>query len=469
MGPAPDGRIASAAGVPGDPNTYYLGSASGGLWKSTDGGNTYTSIFDDQAVAAIGSIAVADSDPKIVWVGTGEPWVIRYVDVIGDGVYKSADAGATWKHVGLPETGRIARVLIHPTNPNIVFACAEGRLTGPQEERGVFKTVDGGATWHRVLFVDQKTGCSGLAMDQRDPNTLLAGTWQVEQHTWAQLSGGPGSGVYISHDGGAKWSKVTNGMPKAPVGKVDVAIAPSNPKRMYALIQTADQGSLWRSDDAGVTWTTVSWDRSLIGRAGYYIRLAVNPQNPDDVFISSSSFHRSQDGGKTFSGNGGGPFEFTQDQASCGDCHDIWIDPKDPVRYILTDDAGANINTRQGTDSRGVAERADVSRPRGQPRAVLDIQQSSGRWDDAGAVDALRADRQRCAAGGELHADAARRHRPWTRTRRPGRTRRPAGRTRGWSSASCRRWGHPWPEQHGSGVGAEHRRLRIRLHDPGSD
>ena len=203
MGPAPDGRIASAAGVPGDPNTYYLGSASGGLWKSTDGGNTYTSIFDDQAVAAIGSIAVADSDPKIVWVGTGEPWVIRYVDVIGDGVYKSADAGATWKHVGLPETGRIARVLIHPTNPNIVFACAEGRLTGPQEERGVFKTVDGGATWHRVLFVDQKTGCSGLAMDQRDPNTLLAGTWQVEQHTWAQLSGGPGSGVYISHDGGA--------------------------------------------------------------------------------------------------------------------------------------------------------------------------------------------------------------------------------------------------------------------------
>ena len=349
MGPAPDGRIASAAGVPGDPNTYYLGSASGGLWKSTDGGNTYTSIFDDQAVAAIGSIAVADSDPKIVWVGTGEPWVIRYVDVIGDGVYKSADAGATWKHMGLPETGRIARVLIHPTNPNIVFVCAEGRLTGPQEERGVFKSVDGGVTWQRVLFVDQKTGCSGLAMDQRDPNTLLAGTWQVEQHTWAQLSGGPGSGVYISHDGGTKWSKITNGMPKAPVGKVDVAIAPSNPKRMYALIQTADQGSLWRSDDAGVTWTTVSWDRSLIGRAGYYIRLAVNPQNPDDVFISSSSFHRSQDGGKTFSGNGGGPFEFTEGQASCGDCHDIWIDPKDPVRYILTDDAGANINTRQGT------------------------------------------------------------------------------------------------------------------------
>jgi photosystem II stability/assembly factor-like uncharacterized protein len=251
--------------------------------------------------------------------------------------------------MGLPETGRIARVLIHPTNADIVYVCAEGRLTGPQEERGVFKSTDGGATWHRVLFVDQKTGCSGLAIDQHDPNTLLAGTWQVEQHTWAELSGGPGSAVYISHDGGAKWSKVTSGMPKSPVGKIDVAIAPSNGKRMYALIQTADQGSLWRSDDGGASWTTVSWDRSLIGRAGYYIRLAVNPQNPDDVFISSSSFHRSQDGGKTFSGNGGGPFAFTQGQASCGDCHDIWIDPKDPVRYVLTDDGGANINTHKGT------------------------------------------------------------------------------------------------------------------------
>ncbi|HEY7056112.1 MAG TPA: hypothetical protein VH458_06290, partial [Vicinamibacterales bacterium] len=349
MGPAPAGRIASAAGVPGDPNVYYLGSASGGLWKSTDGGNSYTPIFDNQPVAAIGSIAVADTDPNIVWVGTGEPWVIRYSDVIGDGVYKSTDAGATWKHMGLPETGRIARVLIHPTNPNTVYVCAEGRLTGPQEERGVYKTTDGGATWQRVLFVDQKTGCSGLAIDQKDPNTLIAGTWQGEQHTWVQLSGGPGSGVYISHDGGVKWARVTNGMPKAPFGKVDVAIAPSNSKRMYALIQTADQGSLWRSDDGGVNWTTVSWDRSLIGRAGYYIRLAVNPQNPDDVFVSSSSFHRSQDGGKTFSGNGGGPFAYTQGQAGCGDCHDIWIDPKDPVRYVLTDDGGANINTRQGT------------------------------------------------------------------------------------------------------------------------
>ena len=346
MGPAPAGRIASVSGVPSDPNTYYLGSASGGLWKSTDAGQTFVPIFDDQNVSAIGSIVVADSDPNIVWVGTGEPWVIRYSDVMGDGVYKSIDAGKTWQRMGLVETGRIARVLIHPTNPNIVYVCSQGHLTGPQEERGVFKSTDGGANWQRVLFVDRNTSCAGLDMDKSDPNTLIAGTWQVEQHTWAQLSGGPGSGVYVTHDAGVKWAKVTTGMPKSPVGKIDVAIAPSNPKRMYALIQTADQGSLWRSEDAGTSWKVVSWDRSLIGRAGYYIKLMVNPQNPDDVFVSSSSFHRSTNGGATFSGNGGvNPF---QGQASCGDCHDIWIDPKDPVRYVLTDDGGASINTRLG-------------------------------------------------------------------------------------------------------------------------
>ncbi|HTI36462.1 MAG TPA: hypothetical protein VL484_02790 [Vicinamibacterales bacterium] len=348
MGPAPAGRIASAAGVPGDPNTYYLGSASGGLWKSTDGGQTFAPIFDEQDVAAIGSIAVAPSDPNTVWVGTGEPWVIRYSDVMGDGVYVSPDAGKTWKHAGLENTGRIARVLVHPKDANTVYVCAEGRLTGPQQERGVFKTTDGGANWQRILFVDENTGCSGLAIDQNDPNTLLAGAWQVEQRTWVQRSGGPGSGVYITHDGGAKWTKITSGMPKPPVGKIDVGIAPSDSKRMYALIQTPDQGSLWRSDDGGTTWKTVSWDRSLIGRAGYYIRLGINPQNADDVFISSSSFHRSQDGGRNFSGNGGGPFPFTVGQASCGDCHDIWIDPQDPARYVLTDDGGANINTKNG-------------------------------------------------------------------------------------------------------------------------
>ena len=337
MGPAPAGRIASVVGVPGDPTTYYLGNASGGVWKSTDSGATFVPIFDDQPVQAIGALALSATDPNQVWAGTGEGWVIRPSDVAGDGIYKSTDAGATWKNMGLRETGRIGRVIVHPTNPNIVYACAVGRATGPQPDRGVFKTADGGQTWTRSLFVDPNTGCSGLAIDVNNPDILIAGTWQLTQRTWEQYSGGPGSAVYMSRDAGATWKKVENGMPRSPLGKIDVAIAPSDSKRMYALIQTANQGSLWRSDDGGTNWNVVSWDRSLIGRAGYYVRLAVNPQDPNDIIVMNSGFHRSKDGGKLFPGGGG-----------CGDCHDVWFDPKDGTRYVLTDDGGATIFTASG-------------------------------------------------------------------------------------------------------------------------
>src|SRR4029078_12170634 len=209
MGPAAAGRIATVAGVPGDPNVYYLGSASRGVWKATDAGNTFVPIVDEQPVAAIGAIAVAPSDPNIVAVGTGESWVIRYSDVMGGGVYVSRDPGKTWKNVGLQETGRISRVIIHPTDPNIMYVCAAGRMTGPQEERGIFKTTDGGGNWQRVGSVDPKTGCSGLSMDPKNPNILLAGYWQAEQHTWGQFSGGPGRGVYLTKGGGAQGAKVT--------------------------------------------------------------------------------------------------------------------------------------------------------------------------------------------------------------------------------------------------------------------
>jgi len=334
IGPASAGRIASVAGIPGDQKTYYAGAASGGVWKTTDGGQTFEPVFDDQPAQAIGALAVAQSNPSIVWAGTGEAWAIRDADVMGDGVYKSADAGKTWTNMGLRETGRIGRILIHPTNPDVVFACALGRTTGPQEERGVFRTTDGGRNWQRVLFVNPDTGCSGIDMDPKDPNVLLAGTWEVVMHTWAMFSGGPGSGVYRSRDGGATWQRLEHpGLPKSPVGKIDVAIAPSNGRRMFALIQTPNQGSLWRSDDAGDTWKAVSWDRRLIGRAGFYIRVAVNPQNPDEVFVANSSFHRSTDGGLTFPPN----------TTRCGDCHDIWIDPKNPDHWIVTDDAGMTI------------------------------------------------------------------------------------------------------------------------------
>ena len=334
VGPPSAGRIASVAGIPGDTKTYYAGAASGGIWKTTDGGDTFEPVFDEQTAQAIGALAVAPSHPNIVWAGTGEAWAIRDADIMGDGVYKSADAGRTWKHMGLPETGRIARILVHPANPEIVFVCALGRTTGPQQERGVFRTTDGGQTWQQTLSVNPDTGCSGISIDPNDPNLLLAGTWEVVMHTWAMFSGGPGSGVYRSRDGGATWERLKSpGLPKSPVGKIDVAIAPSNGKRMFALIQTANQGSLWRSDDGGDSWKVVSWDRRLIGRAGFYIRVMVNPQNPDEVLIANSSFHRSTDGGLTFPPGGG----------RCGDCHDIWIDPKNGDHWLVTDDGGMVI------------------------------------------------------------------------------------------------------------------------------
>ncbi len=333
VGPPSAGRFSAIAGVPGDQKTYYAGAASGGIWKTTDGGQTFAPVFDDAPVQAIGSLAVAPSNPNHIWAGTGEAWAIRDSDVMGDGIYLSTDAGKTWANMGLRESGRIGRIIVHPTNPAIVFACVLGRTTGPQEERGVYRTTDGGKNWQRVLFVNPDTGCSGLDIDPKDPNLLVAGTWQVVMHTWAMFSGGPGSGVYRSRDGGSTWQRLETGMPKPPVGKIDVAIAPSNSKRMFALIQTANQGSLWRSDDAGDTWKAVSWDRRLIGRAGYYIRIAVNPQNPDEVLIANSSFHRSTDGGLTFPPGGG----------RCGDCHDIWIDPKNGDHWVVTDDGGLNF------------------------------------------------------------------------------------------------------------------------------
>ncbi|MGH9781129.1 MAG: WD40/YVTN/BNR-like repeat-containing protein, partial [Candidatus Acidiferrales bacterium] len=338
IGPTAGNRVASVAGVPGDPSLYYAGAASGGVWKTTDGGIRWAPIFDKEPVAAIGALAVAPSDPNVVWVGTGEAWAIRDTDVMGNGVYKSTDAGKTWKHMGLDATGRIGRVIVNPRDENDVFVCALGRTTGPQQERGVYRTTNGGKNWERVLFVDENTGCSGLVMDPQDPNVLFAGTWQIAMHTWGEFSGGPGSGVYVSRDGGTKWTRIEgHGLPKPPVGKIDVVVAPTDSERVYALIQTKDQGSVWRSDDGGENWRVVNWQRPLIGRAGYYIRIAVSPANEDEVYIANSSFFESVDGGETFKQVPWG-----------GDNHDIWVDPKNPNRFALTNDAGLLITTDHG-------------------------------------------------------------------------------------------------------------------------
>ena len=346
VGPTSAGRIAAAAAVAGKPGVYYAGAASGGVWKSIDGGTTWKPTFDGQTSQAIGALAVSQSNPNIVWAGTGEAWAVRDMDMMGDGIYKSTDAGETWTKAGLAETGRIGTIVVHPTNDNIVLVCALGRATGPQRERGVFRTEDGGQTWQQVLFVDENTGCSGLQMSQKDPNVVIAGTWEIFLQTHVLESGGMGSGIHISHDGGKTFTKVTApGLPKSPYGKTDVAIAPSDGNRMYALIQTgADgvkgipsqaQGSLWRSDDGGKTWSNVSWDRRLIGRAGYYIRIRVSPDDPNHLLIANSTLWRSRDGGKLWVSGGGG----------CGDCHDIWWDPNPALagHYIVTGDGGMGI------------------------------------------------------------------------------------------------------------------------------
>jgi photosystem II stability/assembly factor-like uncharacterized protein len=338
VGPKAGNRVSAIAGIPGDASTYYAGAASGGVWKSTDGGNGWKPIFDKQLAAAIGALAVSHSDPSTVWAGTGEAWAIRDIDVMGNGIYKSVDAGKTWANMGLEHSGRIGRIVIHPANADIVFACVLGRLTGPQQERGVFRTVDGGVHWERVLFVGENVGCSGLTMDQHNPHTLFAGMWQAEMHTYAEFSGGPGSGIYVSHDGGTKWTRIgEHGLPHSPLGKIDVAVAPTNSNRVFALIQTKDQGSLWRSDDGGEHWKAVNYQRALIGRAGYYIRIAVSTGNDNEVYVANSSFLRSLDGGENF-----------KEVSWGGDTHDIWIDPADPDRFVITDDGGMSITTVHG-------------------------------------------------------------------------------------------------------------------------
>src|ERR1700757_4354126 len=270
----PEGnRATSVAGVPGKPNIWYVGAASGGIFKSTDGGIHWDPIFDSGPVASIGSLAVAASDPNVVCAGTGESFIRSHISV-GQGIYKSMDAGKTWSLMGLEKTGRIGRVGVDPSNPDIVLACALGHAYGPQPERGVFRTTDGGKTWTKVLFVDENTGCSDLGMDPNNPRILFAGMWQIEIHTWGRTSGGPGSGLFKSTDGGVTWKRLEgHGLPPSPVGRNAGRVAKKDSNRVYAEIETGDGvpmpqldsngqlGELWRSDDGGDTWEMVNSDR----------------------------------------------------------------------------------------------------------------------------------------------------------------------------------------------------------------
>jgi len=334
-------RVASVVGEPGNPLVIYAGSAAGGIFKTEDGGVTWHPVFDHEDVAAIGALAVSPVNHNLVWAGTGEPWLIRPFYPMGDGVYKSTDAGKTWQHVGLDETGHIARVIADPHDADVAYVCAVGRAYRPQHERGVFRTTDGGKTWKQLLFVNENTGCSELALDPHDSQTLFAGMWQVDIKTWDLNSGGLGSGVYVTHDGGATWKKLSgHGLPDAdhPLGKVAIGIAPSDSERVYALVQDSTP-SLYRSNDGGKTWTLVNQSHLPSERSPYYTRFGISPDDPDLLYFPSVSWSVSRDGGLTLA------HDITR---AGGDNHDVWIDPLNANRILDANDQGVNISLNRG-------------------------------------------------------------------------------------------------------------------------
>ncbi|NKB88391.1 MAG: sialidase [Acidobacteria bacterium] len=344
--------MTSVVGIPGDPNIYFAGAASGGIFKSTDGGSQWRPVFDDQPVQAIGSLAIAPSDPNVVWAGTGETFIRSNV-VVGNGVYKSTDGGESWVHMGLPESGRVGRILIHPADSNIVYVAALGHLYGPQEERGVYRTMDGGTTWERVLFVDVNTGAIDMAMDPANPRVIYAAMWQMQIWTWGRQSGGTGSGIYKSTDGGSEWRELTGGgrgLPRGPLGKIGLAVSPDNPARVYALIETSsfpefadvdDIGVLWSSDNRGESWNLISRNHALTQRPLYYTRAVVAPDDHNEIHFMAVMHTKSIDGGATVSRVGSG-----------GDNHDMWIDPLNPDRMAVAHDGGIVISTNRGRDWR---------------------------------------------------------------------------------------------------------------------
>jgi photosystem II stability/assembly factor-like uncharacterized protein len=389
VGPFRGGRVTAVTGVAGDPETFYFGGTGSGVWKTTNGGQDWTPLFDKQPVSAIGAIAVAPSDPNVIYVGTGEG-CIRSTSSFGDGVYKSTDAGKTWTNVGLKDSRQIGRLVVHPKDANIAFVAALGHEFGPNAERGVFRTLDGGKTWEKVLHRDDKTGAIDIAFDPTNSHILFAAMWQVIRTPWGMTDGGPGSGLYKSTDGGSTWKRLEgNGLPKATLGRIGVSVSGGDGNRVYALIE-AEEGGLYRSDDAGEKWTRINSDRNLYQRAWYYIHVFADPKNVDTVYILNVRSYRSIDGGKSFQ----------QLHPPHGDNHGLWIDPTNPQRMILGNDGGATIsvdgaNTWTRQDSQPTAQIYHVAADNAFPYRIYGDQQDNssvgimsrsdagviGRWD----------------------------------------------------------------------------------------
>jgi len=379
IGPAVmGGRIAAIDAVPQDPLTIYVGAAGGGVWRSVDGGVAWKPVFDEN-LQSIGAIAIDPKNPKTVWVGTGESWT-RNSTSIGDGVYKSTDGGDTWLRVGLENSERIARIQVSPADGNTAWVCATGHLWNSHEERGVYKTTDGGKTWKRTLYLDADTGCSDLALDPQDPSILIAGLWQFRRTPWSFTSGGKGSGLYKSTDGGETWRPLRNGLPAGEKGRIAVAVAPSRPSVVYALVE-AEKTALYRSDDVGENWREVNSSFNIQVRPFYFARLVVDPTDFQTLYKPGLTLTVSTDGGKTFAsalgtGRVSGPH---------GDHHALWINPHNPSELLLGTDGGVYMSYDKGLKWRflkalPVSQLYHVSYDMQRPYRIYGGLQDNGSW-----------------------------------------------------------------------------------------